>query len=87
MGLDRLALVVDPAVRPRFLNHTGEILLPPGVAVDAWPLAQSILEDPGGLWVRQFGFARDRLAHRAKAVRSALDHELESAKVAAVFEQ
>jgi hypothetical protein len=51
------------------------------------PLAQSILGNPGGLRIWQFGFARGRLAHCIEPIAPALDHELESAKVAPVFER
>jgi hypothetical protein len=36
---DRVALVVDPAVRPGFFDHGGEILLPSGIVLDTGPSA------------------------------------------------
>src|ERR1700683_4917711 len=87
MGLDRLALAVDPTVRPRFFDHGGKILLPRRVAIDARPLTQRVLRNPGSLSVWQFGLAGGRLAHRIESIASALDHELECVKVVPVFER
>src|SRR6185437_7246880 len=85
--LDCLALVVDPAMRPRLFDHGGEIILPRRVFLDARPSAQRILEDPRRSWFGQFGFSRDRFANRLEPVGVAFDDKLEYAEIVAVLEQ
>ena len=87
MRLDRLAGVVDPAVRPRLLDHGGEILLPGGVVRDVRPAAQRVLENPGGVGVGKLGLAGDGAADGVERGAVAFDHELERAKIIAVFQQ
>jgi hypothetical protein len=87
MRLDCLAAVVDPAVRPRFLDHRRKIPLPSVVAFDIWPVAQRSFQDPGGLGIRQFGGTGHRLADRIEIAAVARSDELEGAKVVAVFER
>jgi hypothetical protein len=87
MRLDRLSRVVDPAVRPRLLDHRRKILLPRLIVFDARPVAQRIFQDPCGLGVRQFGGASHGLADRIEIAAVAYGDEFESAKVVAVFER
>jgi hypothetical protein len=87
MRLDRLAVVVNPAVRPCFLDHCRKIPLPSVVAFDARPVAQRIFQDPCGLGIRQFGGTGHRLADRIEIAAVAGGDEFEGAKVVAFFER
>ena len=73
MGLDRLLLLVDPAVRLGLLHHGAEIALPCGVAGDLGPLPQRLLVNPGGGLVRQFGGVGERAPGLIKPGRAALN--------------
>jgi hypothetical protein len=86
MRLDRPAGIVDPTVRPRFLDHGGKIPLPIGIVLDAWPAAQCRLEDPGGVGVGQLRRAGNRTANLVEPRAVGFDDELEGAKIVAVFE-
>jgi hypothetical protein len=87
MRLDRLPRVVNPAVRPRLLDHGRKIPLPRVIAFDVRPVAQRIFQDPGGLGIRQFGSAGNGLADRIEIAAVARGDEFESAKIVAVFER
>jgi hypothetical protein len=86
VGFDRVALIVDPAVRTRLFDHGGEILLPTGILLEAGPLAQRSLENPGRLCIGEFRLARHRAPHRIEPAAIALDDKLEGAKVLPVLE-
>src|SRR6266540_504152 len=83
--LDGLALVVDPAVRPRLFDHGAQRLLPGLILRDLGPEAQRRLENPRGVVIRDLGGVGERAADRVEV--GAFDHQLEGAKVVAVFER
>src|SRR5581483_5559534 len=87
VSLDRLPLLVDPAVGLGLLDHGAEALLPGGVARHLRPLAQRILENPRGRSVRQLGGSGQCLAGGVEAALAALDHEFEGAEVVAVLQR
>ena len=87
MRLDGLALFVDPAVRPRLLDHGAEVALPGRILRDLGALAQRLLEDPAVAGVVQLRRVGQRAAGLVESGRAALDHQLEGAEVILVFER
>jgi len=78
VGFDRVALIVDPAVRTRLFDHGGEILLPTGILLEAGPLAQRSLENPGRLCIGEF-----RLAATARRTASSRPRSLSTTSLKA----
>jgi hypothetical protein len=87
MRLDRLLLLVDPAVWLCLLDHRAEILLPRRVVRDLGSLPQRLLENPGFLLIRQLRGVHERAPGLIEPRRSALDDKLEGAEVVAVFQR